>query len=66
MHKRTLAVLALAAAARWLLPFGLPTSRSTPRRRHTTASSIEPLPLEQAGTLSPGERHASQLCVQPH
>jgi hypothetical protein len=60
MHKRTVGVLAVAAAAGAVLPFGLP------RVAHAAAFTniaISPLPIAQPGTLAPNT--TVQLCVQP-
>ena len=64
MHKRTLAVLALAAAAGVLFPFGLPKAAAATGPTYDSVS-IKPLPLEQAGTLSPGGTNTVTACVQP-
>jgi hypothetical protein len=61
MHKRTVGVLAVAAAAGAVLPFGLP------QVAHAAASytslAVRPLPIEQPGTLSAGG--TVTMCVQP-
>jgi hypothetical protein len=60
MHKRTFAVLGVAAAAGAVLPFGLP---QVAHATGFTTIAISPLPIAQPGTLAPNT--TVQLCVQP-
>jgi nitrite reductase/ring-hydroxylating ferredoxin subunit len=62
MHKRALAVLAVAAFAGAVLQFGLPTVVAATGPTYTTIA-IKPLPIEQPGTLAAGG--TVTMCVQP-
>jgi len=64
MHKRTVAVLAVAAAAGAILPFGLPkTASAAPAVVGYNSLVFAPLPIEQAGGLAAGG--TVTICVQP-
>jgi hypothetical protein len=64
IQKRSLAVLAVAAAAGAVFPFGLPKgAAAAPLVVSYDSLTISPLPIEQAGTLPAGG--AVALCVQP-
>jgi hypothetical protein len=64
MQKRFVAVLAVAAAAGVLFPFGLPKTAAAAGPTYASIS-IKPLPLEQPGTLSPTGTNTVTACVQP-
>ena len=55
MHKRTLAVLAVAAAAGAVLPFGLPKAAQAAGPTYASLS-IKPLPAGAAGNARPQRR----------
>jgi hypothetical protein len=64
IQKRTLAVLAVAAAAGAVFPFGLPQgAAAAPLVGSYDTLVISPLPIEQAGSLAAGG--TVTLCVQP-
>jgi hypothetical protein len=66
IQKRTLAVLAVAAAAGAVFPFGLPKgAAAAPLVVSYDTVVISPLPIEQPGSLSPTGVNTVNLCVQP-
>jgi hypothetical protein len=68
MHKRTLAVLAVAAAAGAVFPFGLPKgAAAAPLVVSYDTIVISPLPIEQPGSLNPASPSTNTvtLCIQP-
>ena len=64
MHKRTLAVLALAAAAGALFPFGLPKAAAATGPTYDSVS-IKPLPTRAGWHAQPGGTNTVTACVQP-
>jgi hypothetical protein len=68
MHKRALAVLAVAAAAGAILPFGLPkTAAAAPLVVSYNSINLPPQPIEQPGMLNPASpsTNTAHLCAQP-
>jgi len=68
MHKRTLAVLAVVAAAGAIFPFGLPkVAHAAPSVVSYNTIVISPLPIAQPGSLNPSmpSTNTVTMCVQP-